>query len=511
MYLQASKRWIKSGIQSMRKLNCAVASVLPVTLAMGLLLCGDAHNRTMGNQAEAEAKKVDDWQAVQLDKNDPAYKSIKDREPLAQPLENPDEFLAFVSIMLKARKTPDELLARHSQPNVAYEDLVGDAKRPLFLRSLLKIKGKLVRVAEAELPTPLKPAGATHLYKASIATDGDPERPAFVFFTDLPPELAALDRGNMTVECDGYYFKLTGYRDKQGGFEDAFVDKYAPLLLAKTIKVVKVEAPVRTELSEEQRVQLDKKDESWDSVFDERPLGSLQENPVEYRQYNLVFKQANEFSPEVLRKYARRDVVFADMIGRGRDEYLRELLHIEGTLVRLRKRNATGRLQETSPIKEVYEGWIRLDSNSKEKEDDRLINIVFCDLPEGLKPGEGNNYKHRVAFDGYYFKLLGYESPETDKQSKKKIWRMAPMMIGRTIEPLDVVEPTNPIIPAVLVVLGIAGAAMVGLIFWFRRGDRKVHKRAHEALTKANPFEQAGTQAVEPGDGWNGSTNPSQP
>jgi hypothetical protein len=378
------------------------------------------------------------------------------------------------------------------------------------LRSLLKIRGRLVRYAEADLPTPLKQSGATHLYEGLIATDGDPDKPAFVFFTDLPPELATVDKGKVTVDCDGYYFKLMEYRVKQDGFENAFIDKYAPLLLAKSVKIVKVEAPDRTELSEEQRARLDKKDESWDSVIDERPLGSLQENPVEYRQYNLVFKLANELSPEVLRKYARRDVVFADMIGKGRDEYLRELLHIEGTLVRLRKRNATGRLQETSTIKEIYEGWIRLDSNSREKEDSRLINIVFCELPNGLNPGEGSNYRHRVAFDGYYFKLLGYETPETDERGKK-IWRMAPMMIGRTIEPLDVEDPINPIIPALLAVLGMAGVAMVGLMFWLRRGDRKVQERAREALTKANPFEQAGQQIVEPGDDWNGPTNTSQP
>jgi hypothetical protein len=88
---------------------------------------------------------------------------------------------------------------------------------------------------------------------------------------------------------------------------------------------------------------------------------------------------------------------------------------------------------------------------------------------------------------------------------------MAPMMIGRTIEPLDVEEPSNPIIPVLLVALGTVGAALVGLMLWFRRDDRKVQVRTHEALTKANPFEQARPQAVEPGHDWNGPTNPSQP
>ncbi len=530
---QASKGWIKSGISSMNKVDCSAmrAALGTLVITLPLLLGGHVESRAAGQQNVPEGKKessktdlepkdrqvdrkpdekVDDWQLVQLHKNDPAFKSINDRKPLAEPLENPEEFNAFVQVMLHARSMPDELLARHSLASTAYASLVDDGARVDFLRSLLKIKGRLIRYDESGSPSKLKDAGAKSLYRALIAVGGDPDKPIFVYFSDRPPELLPGDGGNVTVECDGYYFKLVQYRVKQDGFENVLVDKYAPLLLAKTVKVVKIEEPDRTELSEEQRVRLDKKDPGWDSVIDERPLGSLEDNPEEYRQYNLVFKQASEIAPEVLRKHARGNVVYADMVGDGRDEYLRELLHVEGTLVRLRKRNATGRLRETSSIKEVYEGWIRLDSTSAEKEDDRLINIVFSELPEGLKPGEGNYYKHRVAFDGYYFKRLGYESPEKDKKSGKKIWRKAPMMIGRTIEPLDVAEPMNPMIPVLLAMLGLAGAAMVGLMFWFRRGDRKVHDRSREALTNVNPFEQAGPTAVESSE-WNRPADPSQP
>lgn len=130
--------------------------------------------------------------------------------------------------------------------------------------------------------------------------------------------------------------------------------------------------------------------------------------------------------------------------------------------------------------------------------------VVFHELPPGLEPGE--EIHDRVAFDGYYFKLLRYDSTQEPKENGKYVQRVAPLLIGRTVELLDSSSPSIALMPAVMVVFGMIGAGVIVLIIWLRHGDRKVHEKTHESLTRLNPFDEQAQRTppnVEPGSAWN--------
>jgi len=453
-------------------------------------------------------KPASERERVQLDKVDIDFKSVKDKTPLLTPLDNPAEFDAFNKVLMKASTQPLERLKRFSLRGLGYENLVGDEQRQFHLRELIQIKGdlKYPLTEIVAVPLPLKKFGIEKLYAAWVEVPGAPNQLVQVIFVDLPVELGMADRGRYKITVDGYYFKLLEYPDEEeieGVVKQ--VKRLAPLLLTRTINAVEDKpAPVPTTPDEAKLVQLNKLDPLWQSVKDKKPLVGRDDNIDEYNAYNLVVKTAASFAPETLKKYARRDVIYADLLGEIRQQYLRELLNVKGTLVRLRKREITGRLKATTTLRDVYEGWIVNDRNDSQT-DPQMIQVVFTELPEGLEPGEKLN--HKVSFDGYYFKLHGYETKEKNEKGEL-IWRMAPLLIGRKIELLDpdpsYWEFANPAIPLMLGTLGVLAVGVLGLLIWFRLGDRNVHARAHGALTKKNPFDERGsTPSVEPGNEWN--------
>lgn len=474
-------------------------------LFLSVFVVWTAHGKDQEKtEPKAEPKKaLSEQERVLLNTNDSGFKAIGDKKPIAEPLENPEEFRSFSRVLLHARSLTPELLHKYAQPSVPYKSLVGEEDRPNFLRGLFNVKGKLVNVVNLDLPDPLKNAGVKRLTAGWIEVEGDKNQMVCVIFTERPKDLRPGMRISAPVEVDGFYFKLLEYSVPKDVGMIVLVKKYAPLLLTRTIDVHEVEAPAPpANMDEADRIKLDRKDPLWDFVIDKTPVGTKGDNPDEYNLYNLVFKKTHEFSADAFARQSRKDIVYADLIENIRIQFLRELIHIEGTLVRLRKRDATERLKDTTDIKQIYEGWIVHSSN-----EEHLFNVVFTELPEGIKPGEKINYK--VSFDGYYFKLLAYETKEKNQKGENQ-WRVAPLLIGRSVQMLEP-EPSiwslqgNALIPAILMGLGFLAVAVIGLTFWFRRGDKKVHSETRQALTKQNPFGQEPEElpTVEPGSAWN--------
>ncbi|MGR5411094.1 hypothetical protein ACP3VV_20065, partial [Vibrio sp. PNB22_8_2] len=67
--------------------------------------------------------------------------------------------------------------------------------------------------------------------------------------------------------------------------------------------------------------------------------------------------------------------------------------------------------------------------------------ILFTELPEGIRPGRKleNTW---VSFDGYYFKLIRYETAEEVAKGKFQ-WRRAPLLIGHRPTPMPAPEHTS--------------------------------------------------------------------
>jgi len=258
------------------------------------------------------------------------------------------------------------------------------------------------------------------------------------------------------------------------------------------VRASKVEPNVPEVIDEKQAVQLDPDGSApwWQNIEDDKPLRNQDENEDEFRAFNHTLAFANRQTGEALARHSLKDVTFADLFHKTRQDYARELVHLEGRLSSLRKVRLPkdSFLNQADKIPVYYEGWMF------PKGELHAVCIVFTELPEGVVIGEKLTYS--IRFDGYSFKLIRYESREV-KSDKVNQWRRAPMVIGKTIS-LSTPPPAaigNDGVTFITIVLGAVLAIVlsaVGLSLWFRSGDQRVRQRL--AKLRTNPFdESAGT------------------
>jgi hypothetical protein len=181
---------------------------------------------------------------------------------------------------------------------------------------------------------------------------------------------------------------------------------------------------------------------------------------------------------ESLTRAARRDLTFAHFFEEP-DKYRGEIVHVEGTLRRLRRFDPD-KLTAQEGVRDLYEGWLF----NSQLYGMHPICLVFSSLPPGLTLGENVNIT--VAFDGYFFKRYRYQAGDK--------WRDAPLLIGHSLTILP--HPITPVeegvsnnTQLVLLFVGVLTVTLVaalGLAWWYQRGDRRV--RARVASTIATPM-----------------------
>lgn len=260
------------------------------------------------------------------------------------------------------------------------------------------------------------------------------------------------------------------------------------------------------EPSEADRVKIDPDPLlGYTHIEDEAPLRSEEQNEDEHKAYNYTIAKAHKIAPDVLARNSR-PVPFANLIKPVHKDYLLDLIHVEGRLARLEELKSTSFLRESEGIKKLYEGWLF------PKGEQFPVCILFTELPEGLRPALKleNTW---AAFDGYYFKLMHYESGE-EKSPGKNVWRKAPLLIGHTIQQQkppaeeDSGLSFGSMMTLLVVGLSVIIAVALGLSVWFRRGDRRVQEQVRQTQYQNNPF-QSPPPRVEPGPGWGEVGGPS--
>ena len=421
------------------------------------------------------------------------YEAIGSMTRMPSATEKGDEWDAFQAIVAHASQVPLSALKRHGRtaldPKLLFDP-------PKGFHELLSIKGRLIQLKRAET----KVAAVKDVFEGWvwIYTDGTEFVPVKVILTELPEGFQLGPAIDEPVILEGYFFKVANFTGEEMAGRAA--PRAAPVVIGRSFRFVDLTPPPPApELSEAEQVALEPG--VFTFVKDKVPLASKLENYEEYLAYTYVFLKVMQFSPEVLARNSRHDIEYADLINQVREtEYLRKLLHVEGTMVRLRKRNASEHLSDAN-IDVLYEGWIY-----HKNERDHPILVAFTELPEGMQIGEGTRY--RVAVDGYYFKLLGYRSQEKDANGKD-VWRMAPLLVARKPVLLRTEREDSglPFGPLVLGVMGVGMLAALGLILWFRRGDQRARKKVRDAML-SNPFENAPTSAIQPGPAWNQLNEP---
>jgi hypothetical protein len=255
--------------------------------------------------------------------------------------------------------------------------------------------------------------------------------------------------------------------------------------------------PVR-EPSDEELVKLDKTLPEWASVKDDAPFvyaGKREMDAVRMRRaleeekaYNYVLGVAHRQPVERLKKCSLKGVPLENLFHDIRQDYLRELIHLEGQLALVSPMKATDELREQAGIEHLYECWVFPTGSTK------LVCVVVSELPEGVSPGE--DQKLRVAFDAYYFKLWHYETRKVKDPAKdpdKHEWHKAPLFLCKTFEVTGAVAAEPTYTPGMVygLVGGLAAVALAGLgvALWFRRGDRGVQRAARQKIESGVTFE----------------------
>jgi hypothetical protein len=164
------------------------------------------------------------------------------------------------------------------------------------------------------------------------------------------------------------------------------------------------------------------------------------------------------------------DVTFAHMY-RETAKFRGKVLHVEGHMKLLRKYDAPIAAQDQG-VRYVYEGWIATETRGAHP-----VCVLFPVLPDGLKPAE--KMDRWVQFDGYLISKLRYKAIRGDRNT--------PLLIGPTVK-LGAQPPAaddKPLVsPAILYgfisFVVVVAVFVVGLSWWFRRGDQKVRRHLDE-------------------------------
>ncbi len=262
------------------------------------------------------------------------------------------------------------------------------------------------------------------------------------------------------------------------------------------------EAPLAQELPPAQRVRLDTQLDWFATIEDDAPIRSQRENPDEHNAYNYTVAHAAEQSVADLKQFALDQVPFKNLIEPVRQDYRGQLLQFEGRLLRLRSERPTKALQAEG-IDHLYEGYLVPEDAPSP------VVIVFTELPEGVleTPPKGPQWTVDLnvyaRFQGYYFKLIRYESAEKIDEQRYQ-WRRAPLLIGKTIEVVS--RPASSwSLGTEFIVLGLAFVGLVvlaglGLGWWFRRGDRQIADSIQARQSAQNPFADEGSVGLPPRD-----------
>ena len=258
----------------------------------------------------------------------------------------------------------------------------------------------------------------------------------------------------------------------------------------------KPDGPPR-EPTEAELVRLPRDHEYFQYVEDDGPFiarGRPHSDPklghaaaMELKAYDYVLAFARTQPAERLRAHATQNVPLDILFRPIRQDYLRELLHYEGRLALVLEMKPTEGLRELEGVERLYEAWITPRGT------DKFVVLVVSELPPGIQPGDRQTAN--VAFDGYFFKLFHYETrePKDRAEPDRKVWRKAPMFLGRTFE----VRPSDPQLgtysPVMLagVVAGLTVVVVVAVLMglWFRRGDRRIQAGARDRLHQNVSFD----------------------
>jgi hypothetical protein len=181
-------------------------------------------------------------------------------------------------------------------------------------------------------------------------------------------------------------------------------------------------------------------------------------------------------------------------------KYRGQVIPVKGRLKMLRRRDPP--LPDQDVVKFLYEGWVFTDTPGSNPD-----CVILTELPGGMKEGESITYK--VEFDGYF--LMRYRYLTSGKGWRDTLLFVAPTL--RLVGPAarkggddggDIFHQlSGTILTGMMIVIGATMLLVVGLGWWFRRGDRRFER--HLSDVRAGMFAESElSSGQQPGDAITG-------
>ena len=475
-----------------RRTTLLLAVAVLSGLACGLLVTARPAVADSGDPLPADTPRRKPHEKFAINSNYKMFEAIQDFKPVAREDVNPDEFRAWLAVLLHARKFETADLESHAARDLVPLDLVKGI-RAAFRLELIRFDGQLSAVRRLDAPEYLKAAGISELYEIRLVPRGEsPLTPVSVVFTQLPDTLAAVKQKKPAewldasgwVTAAGYYFKTMNVPGAEGNSVIA-----VPVLIGKSV-TLRAGPPAPPDGNP---TALDKNVRVYTFIRDDVPM--IRTSPTEatwpeVAAYNRVILHASRFSPQELEQHARTDLKFADLFENIRIDYKLDLVKFEGRLISLRRVEVNDWLKAAG-VSHLFEGWLI----PRGQPQGHPVCIVFTEPLEGVEPdGRVNKW---VTFAGYSFKRMEYESGEADPNNpKRNLHKLAPLLIGRA--PIVRSDPDvahaslwdN--VNSKLLIIGFGVILAVGCFVWWFMRDRQHAKRETESVRQRNPFGAAG-------------------
>jgi hypothetical protein len=422
--------------------------------SIGLLLSGRQMALWGDWQTKPQPRRQDAEKAPELDPR--WFGVIRDLRPFDGSRAANRELKLRNTVLVLAAQTSPEALAHSALEtrDATVENMLRDPKR--YRGKVVRVRGRLKHLWVDQASDALKNQGIEKVYEGWIFTDDLQSSLAAVTFSELPKGFKTGDDINYPVEFDGYFLKKE--------VENRSDLRVMPLLVGQTVRRFEGQVPKAKARGAPSVNHL------LLNIKDGKPVPQTPDKDLE-EVWGLteILALAAKTPDKALEESAEKNKYLATFAHLLRDpqKYRGKVLRVKGRLGRLREFPAPEYLKARG-IKVIYEGWIFPQR--------RLPWwVLFTELPADIKVGEQLNYP--VTFAGYFFKKIRYHT-ETEGD------RFAPLLIGRTIHREG--KTSSPGMAStfstgfVVVLTSLIGGTIVlvvALSWWFRRGDRRLHRR----------------------------------
>lgn len=228
-------------------------------------------------------------------------------------------------------------------------------------------------------------------------------------------------------------------------------------------------------------------DGRWMPIIVARPKTEIRpEDMAFYKAYSEALVRSFDSTLDAFKKSAEESkyVTYPHLMNTP-SKYRGKVIPIKGTMVRLRREDASSLAKQNGGVQDVYVGWVFGPTPHSNP-----FCVQFPILPEGLEPAE--TMRQEVTFYGYFLATFMYEGAQKDDVPLRLV---TPLLIGPTVvlgkKAAAIVEADTPL-PLVVLVAFVGFLTFLSVVFfvmyyWLERNARHTKAKLDEIKAKYAP------------------------